>query len=283
MGLLFRYVLLRYLVHLLFITALMVGLYLAVDTPERLGEGAAAILARVPLMLVHVLPVSAGAALLTAFGRMRASGALVTLRASGVSWARILAPVAAAGLGAAALEAALSLAGAPAALAASTTPLAPARPAWVLSKGRVVHVDGKGAARAWEPGGDGVELPVSLEGLEGDIEALATRPPVEAALITDLVRIARLERRLGHDPRAEIVEAWTRILLPCALLLVLVTCAVSVRRDHRPWRGAARLVVAFVAGWLCLAAATQLFMSGVVPGWVMLALPMAALVVCAAL
>jgi hypothetical protein len=97
------------------------------------------------------------------------------------------------------------------------------------------------------------------------------------------VDIARLEERLGHDPRPERVEVWTRLLLPCALLLVLVTCAVSVKREHPTWRAVLRLVIAFTAGWLCLAAATQLFLSGVFPDWTMLALPAGALLVCALL
>ena len=121
MLLLSRYVLLRYLVHLAFITALMVALYAAVDTPERLGHGGASLLARVPLMLAHVLPVAAGAALLSAFQRLRSSGALITLRASGVPWRSILSPALAAGLAVAAIEAAISLSAAPAALAAVST------------------------------------------------------------------------------------------------------------------------------------------------------------------
>ena len=282
MQLLSRYVLLRYLLHLAFITALMVGLYAAVDTPERLGEGGVRLLARIPLMLTHVLPVAAGAALLSAFQRMRSSGALVTLRASGVPWRPILAPALAAGLVVAALEAVISLSAAPAALAAvSTAPPAP-RPDWVVRDGAILHVEPGGGLAAWTPGG-GEAVAVEDESIRGDLASLAVRRPVEETSTATLVEIARLEERLGHDPRAERVEVWTRLLLPCALLLVLVTCAVSVRREHPTWRAVLRLVTAFSAGWLCLAVATQLFLSGVVPAWSMLALPVAVLALCALL
>jgi lipopolysaccharide export LptBFGC system permease protein LptF len=280
MSLLSRYVLLRYLTHLAFITALMVGLYAAVDTPERLGEEGASLLARIPLMLAHVLPVAGGAALLSAFGRLRSSGALVTLRASGVPWRSILAPALVAGLLVAGLEAAISLSAAPAALAAVSTGPAPARPAWVVRDGTILHAAPDGDLTAWTPGGGEVAATDEASVLE-DLEALSHRRPVGEASTLALVDIARLEERLGHDPRPERVEVWTRLLLPCALLLVLVTCAVSVRREHPTWRAVLRLVIAFVAGWLCLAATTQLFLGGVLPDWTMLALPAAALLVCA--
>ncbi|MBW2261275.1 MAG: LptF/LptG family permease [Deltaproteobacteria bacterium] len=282
MLLLSRYVLLRYLLHLAFITALMVGLYAAVDTPERLGQGGTSLLARVPLMLAHVLPVAAGAALLSAFQRLRSSGALVTLRASGVSWRSILSPALAAGLAVAAIEAAISLSASPAALAAvSISPPSP-RPDWVVRDGAILHAGPEGSLMAWTPGA-GEAVPVEEATILEDLEALARRRPVEETSTLALVDIARLEERLGHDPRPERVEVWTRLLLPCALLLVLVTCAVSVKREHPPWRAVLRLVIAFTAGWLCLAAATQLFLSGVLPAWSMLALPVAALLVCALL
>jgi lipopolysaccharide export LptBFGC system permease protein LptF len=280
MSLLSRYVLLRYLTHLAFITALMVGLYAAVDTPERLGQGGASLLARIPLMLAHVLPVAGGAALLSTFGRLRSSGALVTLRASGVPWRSILAPVLATGLLVAALEAAISLSAAPAALASVSTRPPAARPEWVVRNGAILHAEPGDGLTAWTPAG-GATTAVDAESVLEDLDALAHRRPVEETSTGMLVNVARLEERLGHDPRPERVEVWTRLLLPCALVLVLVTCAVSVRREHPTWRAVLRLVVAFAAGWLCLAVATQLFLSGLVPDWTMLALPSAALLACA--
>jgi len=154
------------------------------------------------------------------------------------------------------------------------------RPDWVVSDGVILHAGAGGGLTAWTPGaGDAVH--VDEASIMEDLETLARRRPVEESSTPALVDIARIEENLGHDPRPERVEVWTRLLLPCALLLVLVTCAVSVRREHPTWRAVLRLVVAFTAGWLCLAMATQLFLSGVLPAWSMLALPVAALLACA--
>jgi lipopolysaccharide export LptBFGC system permease protein LptF len=138
-------------------------------------------------------------------------------------------------------------------------------------------VDEGGSVRAWVPGGGGAREPGSTGALARELDTIARRPAIEEASTAQLVAVARIEERLGHDPRAEWVEVWTRALLPCALVLVLAACAVSVRRGHGPLRAAVRLVVVFAVGWLCLAASTQLFLNGIVPGWAMLAVPTAAL------
>jgi lipopolysaccharide export LptBFGC system permease protein LptF len=122
-----------------------------------------------------------------------------------------------------------------------------------------------------------VDPPSDLARLDADIAALAGLRGAEETSTTGLVSTARLEERLGHDSRGERVELWTRILLPCALVLLFAGCASSVRRGRPAWRSALRIVLSFATAWMCLAIATQAFLSGLAPAWLILALPAGAL------
>ncbi len=282
MTLLSRHVASRYLLHLVVIASLLSGLYVAVDTPERINQSQG-VLGRIPLVITHVLPVAAGAAVLTAIGALRASGAITLLRASGVGMARILGPVAVAGLAAAVVEAALCLFLAPAALSAGALAPDGAAPAWILHQGRILHRDAGGGFtwhRPSEPPEEAGEMDTG--GLDEDLAVLASRAPAERTSTLRLLSVARVAGRMGHDSRAERVELWTRSLLPIALIGAVATCLVACVRRRPAWRGAARLVVAVFACFLGLAVATQLFMNGAAQAWVMLALPAALLGACTA-
>ena len=277
MSLLTRHVLSRYLLHLTAVTSVMAGLYAAVDVPERIAgaAGSAAILGRLPLVLSHVLPVAAGAAIVTAYDGMRRSGVIDILRASGVGWGRLLAPALAMGIGLAVLEAALSLGAAPLALrwGGSGSGEGEPGPAWVVEEGLLVHVDGEGGMRAWDPRSGPAQAPAEAGRLASDIERFTGRRRPDRAGTLELASHADLARRLGHDPRPETVELWTRLLLPAALVMVIATCVVSVVRQHPRWRAIVRLVLAFVVGWLGLAVSTQMYSSGIIPPWGILAVP----------
>ncbi len=282
MNLLARYVLSRYLAHLALVTGILAALYLAVDAPERLGDAWSAFLSRVPLVLTHVLPVAAAVALVSSFHGLRISGALDLLLSSGIPWRRILGPALAGGAIAAGLEAGLSLAGAPAALGAAAEDRARVVPVWILAGEDVLHLSPDGAVRAWRPGAGPVEPPSDIDVVRRDVESLATRQDPAVSTTPGLSRTAALAGRLGHDPRPEVTELWTRIALPCALAVLLAVCAVSVRRGRSTARSAGVLVLAIFVGWLCMAVATQLASSGAAPPWMIPAMPIAAVAALAA-
>lgn len=280
MNLLFRYILTRYLTHLGAVTLLMTGLYLAVDTPERLAHQGS-LLARLPLVLSHVLPVAGGAALLSTFHRLRASGVLTTLRSSGIGWPRLLAPALAGGLLVVVAEAAMSLAASPAALAAATPRSPGERPTWFLDGGQVLHVGEDGALVVWPPGSPPGPHDQDLEGpLAKRLDLLASRPSAAQISTMKLPGIARAAQSTGHDPRPERVELWTRLLLPAAALGLLLSCMVAVRRERHAVRGVARLLGTLAVGWLGLSVATQLYVNGASPAWAILVLPASLLTLC---
>ena len=266
----------RYLAHLVLVTGILAGLYLAVDTPERLGGGLSPLVSRIPLVVSHVLPVAAAVALLSCFHGLGAHGAVDLMRASGIPWRRIVGPALLGGALAAGIEAGLAVAWAPAALGAAAGGDAGRRPAWILERGDVFHVGEDGATRAWRPGVGPLDPPPDPDVARRDLDDLALRADPAAASAADLARTADLAGRLGHDPRPETAELWTRIALPVALAALLAVGASSVRRRRTTARSAASLVLAIFLGWICLALAIQLVSNGAAPPWIIPAMPAAA-------
>lgn len=266
----------RYLAHLVLVTGILAGLYLAVDAPERLQEGIVPLMARIPMIVSHVLPVAAAAALVSCFHGLGASGAVDLMLASGIPWRRILGPALLGGALAAGIEAGLATVWVPAALGAAGADGPGGRPSWILEGGDVFHVGAGGEMRAWRPGVGPVDPPPAPDVVRRDLDDLALRSDPASASTPDLARTADLVGRLGHDPRPETAELWTRLALPLALVALLAVSAKSVRRKRSTARSAASLVLAIFVGWICLALAIQLVSNGAAPPWIIPSMPAAA-------